>query len=1044
MTQAERPDLRALPPRAQALHFLETLFGSGPGFVELSAFERGRGGAVVQRWYWCEETATLLSDAAPLVPSHDVYVGVALRREHGAGGKAGILSTSVMWADLDCGGAAEGHRNAGRHQTKRDALSTLSALPEPPTLVLDSGGGLHAYWELTEALPLATREEQDVAEAILRRLAAATKGDPAVCEVARIMRLPGTINHKTSPGREVVLLRHDRREVDLDALLETLPPDPGRGGVRPAPADGSTVRHPSAPAEGDRERLRRLVEALFLPCMQRLAAGHGWQEGEGHAIRLRAACHLRHYGLPREAAEPLLLLLDPTIADSREAQADLAVVLESVYAGRAGEGYAGLGCEDGAWTSAGRRCGDAQRAVCPLWAQEHRDDAQRAALAAVEAAHAAIPEDAAGSQLLLLLAPVYDAIAAVPDPTLRDACVADVVARYRKRAGALKVASVAQEVARRIRKGISVAGAPREQVGPGGLRVPFGWRLEGERCARLYRVSYGPDGAELGKEIVSERPPILLGRLQDVNTGDRQLECTFDDPPGQGRIVATRSSWATAIGLGRLADLGLPVHAGNARALTAWIDAQETANADRLPQQRSTSRFGWHDGDLFVLGDETLGPGGTSAPLRFVADGAGEERTAEALRTAGTEEEWLRVVLPLALAYPRLLLCVVAALATPLMEAVDAPVFLLELIGESSVGKTTAAQAALSAWGDPVHSGIRRTFWATVNSHERYLAAVGNGLPAMLDDSQNVPKPEQAVSTAYWIGNGQGKGRAAPSGSRIVATWRTVCFVTGERGLESYGSLTGVAARLLSFSGSPFGGHQPDHVSQLLDCVTVNHGHAGRTLVRWLLRQSDWRARVRALYSKTVKRLRGALPGDKIMARRLPYVALLVAAAVILDRVFRWPLRESETLAERVEEALVRWAEEQPVRDQPRETHEAFLDYVQQMRARFLSPADAARAPDERDTKERLGVWGERGEDRASVVKILPSAFRAWARANSYDPNLVLSQWRERGLLDLPVRDGKRLAKQVRMGGALARMYVIRLTSGANEDEDEDSSGGAR
>ena len=755
-------DVRALSSREQAEIFLRALFPDGAGFVELRAFPRGKRGAVVQRWHWREDAAALLADAAPLVPGHDVYVGVAMRRERGAGGKDGVVSTAVLWADLDVGASADGHKIPGKHATKEAALATLGGLAVPPTLVVDSGGGYHAYWELAEPLPLGTPGEQDVAEAALRRLCAAVDGDDKVCEVARILRLPGSRNQKTDPARPVTVLRHDRtREVDLEELLEELPPDPGPRSRSAVGAGGSVVRLPAGDRE--QERRRRLAEQLYLPCMQRVASGQaGWQEGEGHAIRLRAACHLRHYGLPAEAARPLLLELDPTIADDRDALADLDQTIASVYSGRGGEGYAGLGCEEESWTSRGRRCGDAQRAVCPLWAQEHGEREHKAALDAVDEAHAAIPEDAAGKPLLLLLGPVYDAIAAISEPTVRDACIADVVTRYRPREGSLKKTSVAAEVARRVRRRVASEPA-RAQTGPEGLRVPPGWRLEGER---LYRIQYGPDGTELGKELVADRPPLLIGRYQDMDTGERQLECTFCDPPGRGVIISSRASWATSIGLGRLADLGLPVHAGNARALTGWIDAQETANADRMPQSRSTSRFGWHAGDLFVLGDETLGPGGAGAPLRFVAEGAGEVATAEALRSAGDEAGWCRVVLGRALEHPTLLLCVVAALATPIMEPVDAPVFLLELVGESSIGKTTAAKVALSAWGNPEHSGIRRTFWATTNSHERYLSAVGRGLPAMLDDTQNVPRPEQAVSTAYVVGNGQGQGRAAPSGSR--------------------------------------------------------------------------------------------------------------------------------------------------------------------------------------------------------------------------------------------------------------------------------------
>jgi len=79
---------------------------------------------------------------------------------------------------------------------KADAvLKRLGQLACLPSKVIHSGHGYHCYWLLNEALP-ATAETILQAEILLRSLANMLGGDPAVAEVARLMRLPGSFNTK--------------------------------------------------------------------------------------------------------------------------------------------------------------------------------------------------------------------------------------------------------------------------------------------------------------------------------------------------------------------------------------------------------------------------------------------------------------------------------------------------------------------------------------------------------------------------------------------------------------------------------------------------------------------------------------------------------------------------------------------------------------------------------------------------------------------------------------------------------------------------------
>jgi hypothetical protein len=113
---------------------------------------------------------------------YDAFAGIATRREakdSGGGGKDDVVQTRALWVDLD--GVT--------------ALPPLDPRLPAPSQVVHSGGGLHLYWLLETPL---TADE--TLETLLDALAWATGGDPQVAERARILRLPGTINHKPQRG----------------------------------------------------------------------------------------------------------------------------------------------------------------------------------------------------------------------------------------------------------------------------------------------------------------------------------------------------------------------------------------------------------------------------------------------------------------------------------------------------------------------------------------------------------------------------------------------------------------------------------------------------------------------------------------------------------------------------------------------------------------------------------------------------------------------------------------------------------------------------
>jgi hypothetical protein len=152
-----------------------------------------------------------LQDAVRLItvlaPRNDVYIGVAPRDGSSHGGRAAISGLHLAYIESDHATTAE----------------RLAAFAHPPTMLIASGtpGHHQVYWRLHEPCSPAEVESAN------RRLALALAGDPACADAARILRPPGTLNHKHTPPRTVTLLvLREHAQFTLAQLTEGLPEDP--------------------------------------------------------------------------------------------------------------------------------------------------------------------------------------------------------------------------------------------------------------------------------------------------------------------------------------------------------------------------------------------------------------------------------------------------------------------------------------------------------------------------------------------------------------------------------------------------------------------------------------------------------------------------------------------------------------------------------------------------------------------------------------------------------------------------------------------------
>ena len=202
-----------------------------------------------------------------------------------------------------------------------EVVAALKGCPCPPSIIVHSGHGIHAYWLWREAIDVTDwDEDQDEAyTAFLKRLAACFAGDDKCTDLPRVMRLPGTHNSKKTEAEPEggwhqcrVLDENDRR-YELGDLVEMLDLLQGRRLiVAPEVEWGGASSVPfNQPNIGDQFLDYGLTGARF--DMSRLTLmSHQDAENPIHATRIAAAASLVQKG-EMDDGEIFDLLLAATV-----------------------------------------------------------------------------------------------------------------------------------------------------------------------------------------------------------------------------------------------------------------------------------------------------------------------------------------------------------------------------------------------------------------------------------------------------------------------------------------------------------------------------------------------------------------------------------------------------------------------------------------------------------------------------------------------------------------------------------------------------------
>jgi hypothetical protein len=188
----------------KANRFLTELYGAdAPGYLAVFVGDKQN----TTHWFSADDLESAAKRSTGLAARSNVFFGVGLQPEipnTGGRGKAdNVCAIPGVWVDVDVAGLA--HKETQLPATTDEARAWIARFPLGPTIVNHSGHGLQAWWLFKEPLTIETDDERYRARDLVQRFQAAIRRSgngwklDATADLARLLRLPGTINHKNDP-----------------------------------------------------------------------------------------------------------------------------------------------------------------------------------------------------------------------------------------------------------------------------------------------------------------------------------------------------------------------------------------------------------------------------------------------------------------------------------------------------------------------------------------------------------------------------------------------------------------------------------------------------------------------------------------------------------------------------------------------------------------------------------------------------------------------------------------------------------------------------
>lgn len=985
-----------------AAGFLKNVFaGVDGGYVAIS-YKKGSNNFPT-KVFQLNEMNDMLSFSASK-SDFDLYFAVGALGVIPKSGKRGkgvdVTALPGLWLDIDCAGGEHSKKNLPTFEEAE--LKLLTAFPSPSILV-HSGGGLHAYWLFSELLLIKNEVQRDKITKLSKRFQGAfiqfakeKEGwhVDSTADLARILRIPGSLNYKNKEAiKPVTILNASDQRYSMQELETAI-------------------------CKLERQVTPKAQPATIVDTMDRKAILEPILEGcafmkhcQDHAERLPEPDWYKMLTVVAKTAEGAATAHEWSKKDPRYSYEETEAKIQHALHDTGPVTCQKIQEEHGMEFCQGCPFFEKVQSPIVIGLEASKEEDRIQAVQIIEEAAEKTKEDAGAA----LEPAVIDQLVFLENTYLAD------YERMKQLLVKSGVPSRTLQAALRKQKAKNQR-QEKKEYSPGSPLDQ--WET---RDNVLYKRESNRWGTTL--KPISRTAPEIKKVLTNEQDGQEYWEIGFQTVRGRYiTVTAPRAKMATKKGaIEELSRYGFDVKESTASDVISYLHDYDAANAEALPTQKFLERFGWtEDFESFVIGSDVIG----RQDITYQAPGDGEKQLAEAFRTRGTLDEW-KALIPLLAGRNWALFKLFQAFLPPLLPILETNGYTFSNHGESSQGKTLSDSIAGSVWGNINYNAngeslIVQGMNITSDKLEKTLSMMRH-IPVFLQDVHET-RPEVIINAIHNVELGKAKGRGHNSnGSQASRTIKTVLFLTSEAPLSSMSENGGVFARAIEFSGSAFQKHSPVFKEQVMTIIFENYGHAGRTFVEYLLANreqwDEWRKAYREGIADTMKQLEEGPPGmDTKLTRKIPYfVAVQIAARIAseaLDLVIKPD--EIDTLIAAVATEQVTKTESAPYYEK---AMDALRDWVAVNKTRLWVVGETRNDADGKHGI--IGLWnvskGFMAMTRSEVNDIL--------QKRGFDLKRCVNEWKDVGYLETDSQGKTSVSTYLPHTGDRAKMLRIPIAN---------------
>lgn len=770
--------------------FAEIYKGCDEGYITLTLLPERR-----TLWFKLSELEKLEQAIKKYSNKTNAYFGVCLRKRilpNNLRGKDNDISTvTTLYADIDI--KSKAHAQTALPSSVKEAADFLNLLPLKATIIVNSGNGLHAYWLLDTPVKIQSAKDQEYISSVFKgwsRLLSLKANELGwkldnVSDLARVLRVPGSINHKLKNMAICKVLGNNGTRYQLAEF------EPYVGGYE---INNERVQK-SKPQRGDAQRILEKCDFIRY-------------------------CKDNAKILPEPYWHAMITNLVPTVGGPQ-----LVHELSQPY-----PKYSKSETEEKI-----RRAISENKPHTCKYIQEHLGfECSKKCNVKAPIVHGTPSKEQSFMDLLDSGEVSSDKIFSKENMELCAWAKFSMPAEYARLKTKLKGKVNLRDFEKAIRfeskknsincndektilldlKGIKLNGAV----------IPQGWNVT--MSQGIQKVSVCKDSNIVTS--VCKSPVIITKRLENFDDSSEKVELSFFRDRRWKKLIASRSSVFNRNSIIKYADSGLPISSSSAAELVAYLSDYENANIDKIPLVRSIARVGWLDNRSFF-------PYCTQKEIIFESESSEVNGIVDATIPHGSMNIWKKYAV-VARKNPFARFILSASFSSSLLKLLDSRVFFIHIWHDSQSGKTAVMKFAVSVWGDA--SKLMGSFNATSVGLER-MAGILKHLPFAIDELQVLNDRMLSLEKIiYSLGNGYGRVRGNKNGGmQNIPTWQNIMITSGEQPISNESSNDGAITRVLELYGRPV-----DDVGFAHDLHVVSKEHyglAGEQFIKYIIKSVD-------------------------------------------------------------------------------------------------------------------------------------------------------------------------------------------------------------